>query len=365
MKPISLRSIYFLLCIILIATAVFVIGSCRKSIKSENGEIVNSDVPEWLIEKVREEGHQISVPLNIKSNATFLDNKENERPANFWKNLQLNSNRELTGPCDATDDDFLENIFTLNGFLVYFYGYQQGGFKVEATYTLSTAFTVASANPNNLSQLTRGRIRLRDRVSGTILYNYTSLSLTYSVIGPDPLDANKTLYKLKFETPIINDPNVNVLDVYFDARPIVYTDCEEVIITPSDWQSTPWDVFAAQVCSRVDNISINPAGSSSPGYVYFFGCDAVSPSTYPLGVAKPHEHDVWYDTGSGWTQINFATTLCYVGPYLTFIDTKFLYIGSGSVKFRWRNVKHTTSSCSPNYAISCMGPFQEKTVIIP
>jgi hypothetical protein len=317
------------------------------------------DVPDWVLQNLKKAPQSIKIPVNQQSTAIFLDKDGNERPANYWRNVAA-SGRAFSIPCDPFDDNFVDNVFTFDYILVNFYGYNTTGFNVESEFILSTAFNILPNAQNDQTKPTSGRVRVRDRVTSNILYNYTNLPITITNMGPDPSNSNKTLYKLKFTTPLINDPNISLLDVYFDVRPIVYTDCSEVIITTSNWQSQPFGVVAADVCSRVDNVGIQPAGS---GTVYVSGCDVVG--NYPTGVRVPHEQEVQYNPGSGWTTIQFPLNSCTKTRNLIPFDVWPIFVGSGTIKFRWRNIKHTTDNCAPNFAVSCTGPFHEITINVP
>ncbi len=337
----------------------FYIGGCRKSDAADETDISNKkNIPDWVSENKKKAPRSLIIPVNQKLAAVFLDKQGNERPANYWRDLPASGNRSI--PCDPFEDDFEDNIFTFNYINVNFYGYNTAGFNVESEYLLSTGFTILAADPGDPTKLTSGRVRVRDGATSNILYNFTDIPLTITNLGPDPSNSDKTLYRLKFTTPLINDPDVDILDIYFEVRPIVYTDCDEVIITTSSWKSWPFGLIGEKVCSRVDNIGIQPVGG---GMVYISGCDAGT--SYPPGVSVPHEQQIYYDAGSGWTEILFPLNSCTQSQKLLPFDVWPISIPTGTVKFRWRNIKHTTNNCAPNFAIDCTGPMYERTVTVP
>jgi hypothetical protein len=340
------------------------LGGCRKP-GAENGtEIPGAkDIPAWVLENIKKMPKSFIVPVNKKSPGIFLDQNGEERPANYFKNLFASGNRTLTIPCDPFEDDFEDNIFSFNYVEVQFYGYNTAGFKVYSEFILSTGFNILANQPGDPTKLTSGRVRVRDIATNTILHTFTDIPMTYINEGPDPSNGQKTLYKLKFTTPLINDPNVNIMNVYFEVRPIVYTDCDEVIITTNTWQSQPIGLIGAAICSRVDNIGIQPAGS---GVVYISGCVAGA-STYPPGVGVPHQQQVQYDdgSGSGWVTPTFPTDLCTQSSNLMPFDAWPISVIPGTVKFRWRNIMHDSNNCSPNYQVVCQGPFHEISMVVP
>lgn len=344
---------------LIFASAVLFIG-CQKTDRpvapTTSGEI---KIPDWVKHKALEAPKSFTKEFNLKSKAVFLDKNEQERSVPFWGTA---GSRLTTIPCDQTDENFVDNNFILSTItLNYNPCNSSNGFTISVKYFLSTAFTPVLANPASPTQTTRGRVRIRRRSDNVIVYTNSNVAMTSSDIayyGPDGSNPNKQLYTITYTTPTITGINVN--DVYFDNRPIVYSDCEEVIITPYAWDATPWSV--ADVCTRVDPVQISANGSGS--IVYLSGCDSRTqfgqPSCYSSSFPAPNEHEVWYNTGSGWFTIMFNDPYHCTPAKLENLPSNltmpFTLPGNfkGNVQFRYRNVKkNSTNGCSAT--VSCTG----------
>lgn len=199
----------------------------------------------------------ITYVINKKSPAIFIDEQGNER--NF------SSLRLLTIPCDAEEEDFLDNTFT-HLYQTVWYACGED-YKLTVEYILSTAFTPAAANPSNPSQLSRGWFRIVDPVSGSTIYSNNSVTpLSITPIGTDPLNSDKQLYRISYTVTGLTETIMTTSGV-FQNRPIIYSTCPDVITTPSNWEGAlPGPVVDA--CSKVGRISIVPAGGKM---VYFGG----------------------------------------------------------------------------------------------
>ncbi len=273
---------------------LFLQQACKKT---EHTSIVKPSikVPESILSKWRSEGTAATYRVNKKSSAIVVDEYDKEI------NSLSGKFAALSAVCDMEDDDFVNNSFTLETQKI---GFDCSvGYSVEVTYLLSTGFIPASINPGNPAQLSRGRFRLKN-ASGSVIYTNGSITpVTITPIGPDPANADKTLYRIVYKASGIAS-NLIETSVIGEHRPVIYTDCGEVITTPSDWQAVSLSGSSGSapgVCDKIDLVHIDPDGSGN--LVYFGGCDfgvgTTGISCYPFGGAgRPNEHDIeWRKPG--------------------------------------------------------------------
>lgn len=302
--------------------------------------------------------------MNLKTKGIFLDQNGNEKT--FPKGA---NGRTLSMPCDATDPDFEDNTFNLQSIDVNFQGCNNS-FTVTAHYQLSTGFNVVSANPLNSTQLTRGRMRIRQGTSN-ILYTDNNIAIASSdivLLGSDPSNPNKKLYSITYTSQPITNTSWLQNTIYFEERPIIYTDCSDAIITPATWQAIPWS-FGLNVCNRIDPIQIMPNGSGS--IIYFNGVDAAvqygGASCYPSGVERPTETEVQWNQGGSWATIPFnnawGCSPSQASNLPSVLTMPYTFTGvTGNVNFRYRNVKRSgATGCGTT--VTCSGPWSSTVTV--
>lgn len=369
------KSLLMALCAIALSLCFW---GCRKSTHPTMIHTpVSDEIPDWAKTEMRKQKGGFTYVVNKKSPVVYLDQQGNER--------KFDAGRLMDIPCDQEEDDFLNNEFThLYQSIWYVCGQD---FKVVVEYELSTAFTPVLTNPANPSQVSRGRFRIIDPNTNATLYtnsNVTPVTITH--VGPDPNNADKQLYRISYTVTGLTEAQMTT-GGSFENRPIIYSDCPDVITTAGSWLGA---IAGAPVdaCSKVDRISMVPGGGNR--VVFVGGCDeqiSTVGSCYPPSLAsgRPHEHDVeWRKPGDAtygnWpaalpTQLAFLTVNSYnqriAWPYTSsqactmypnkkeklqfFTARSYQFPVSGNIEVRYRNVKVTTfgSNCS---GTACTSP---------
>ena len=374
-----LQKIRIPLLALLMAATFSCLNSCKKTDHTSPEKQAETTIPDWVKAEIKKQQGGITYLVNKKSPAIYIDAEGNEVDYSAGKLSKL-----MDIPCDAEEDDFLDNVFDYKTQTVWYVCGQDLRLTVE--YELSTAFTPALVNPANASQVSRGRYRVRD-IGGTTIYSNSSITpITITYKGPDAGYPDKSVYKISYTITGL-DPTIMTAPIIMENRPIIYTDCPEVITTPGSWEGiTTGSVTDA--CSKIDLISAVTAGGAN--MVYFGGCDEkinTTGSCYPAAMVagRPHEHEVqWRKAGDAtygnWpadlpanfnnlTTTSYAQRISWAYPplqgctsitnpsykkqLLQFFDARaYFFPVTGVIELRYRNVKVNTFG-NPCSTISC------------
>lgn len=342
-------------------------GSCQRDAKEAAPAAAKGNISDLLASQIKREGHTISIPVNRSVPAILTDAKGTEIKTN-------RSVRVLTTPDQICEDPSLAivgpNTFTTVKHTIY--DCQNAKHALTLEWKIRSSFDLAMVNPNNTSQFSKGRIRIK---SGTTItfqdLNIPLTTLTY--IGDDPNEPGVKQYTLTYTKTDI--PDQYLADGAFTAiegSAVVYTDCTAPYAYLITMPYAPISQYATGLdpCQRIDNVYITPATPSTPPYStldcgviagsYIVGSPGVCQNgTFNMAsqvqVKKAGDPDANYVNiqalvvGSG----SPATTdgLVYFWEVRRIQQLQFYLPGvtnasfPGDFTFRWRNVHGSVNPC--------------------
>jgi hypothetical protein len=255
-KPIFLKILSFSgLCMLLA-------GSCQRDEKETVPAGAKGNVSDLLASQIKRQGHTISIPVNKSVPAILTDANGTEIRTN-------RSGRVLATPDEICEDPSLAivgpNTFTTLQHTIYDCHDAKHTLTVE--WKIRSSFDLTMINPNNPSQFSRGRIRIKSGT--TVTFQDLSIpltSLTYT--GDDPNEPGVKQYTLTYTKTGIADQFLAAGSyTAIEGSAVVYTDCTApydgyVITMPY----APISQYATGLdpCQRIDNVYITPATPSTP-----------------------------------------------------------------------------------------------------
>lgn len=366
--------------LIFIITSAFIIlivslNGCKKSdsnaIKEEKPQVFKDipmdQVPRWAMEESRKAGKGYNVKIN-QSYPLFIGDAEGNK-------ITSATGREMLQCVDPFDPEYLGNESVLTDIDIMYDCDPTLDLVVKLVlhWKVSTSVSILGANPNNPSQLSRGRLRLKNS-SG--VYHYTNLTITPVTIGtpvPDPANANKQIYDLSYNLTIpFTDWNAAT---NIEHWIILYTNCDLDATISTGWiGSFNPNYIVVDVCDKIDFVFMNAEGSGK--IVYFHGADEqvqFGSSCYPnlTPSVRPHEHEIqWKLPGD---PIHGAfTTIPFDNPYScspsqnsnlpVVLTMGHIMPVTGNLTFRYRNVKRSGSNGCTSSQV-CVGPWSDEIVI--
>jgi hypothetical protein len=212
---------------------------------------------------------------------------------------------------------------------------------------------LVAANPNNSSQLSRGRLRLKNS-SGTVIFSNTNIPLSsIENLGADPYDASLTRFRITFTTPFIDNTTYNS-SATAEPAAFIYTDCSNVpsVTVPySSQQATSTTANYTTPCTRYDKVYYNPASGGTPANVA--GVNA-SGGCGIYGYIYPDQHHIQYykSSTSTWLDMKFyfygSTAEGYIYNWdVWYIDRSTDLAPVGNYQIRYRNKENNTSYGGP------------------
>lgn len=331
--------------ITLIGAASFIFYSCKKSETKTSSE--QSITKEEAIAKIKNQlkGKPIETTynLNLPGRGYYSDENGNQIDLNTIKQ------QRSSYTCPPPDDDYFSTeLISITS------QYTCGqGYEITVKYYISVLYNLVASNPNNSSQLSKGKLRLKNS-SGTVIYNNTNVPISSSNIenlGMDPSDINLTKFRITFTTPYIADVTYGNSSVAEPAA-FIYTDCSNVpsISLPySSSQSVSTTGNYTLPCTRYDKVYYNPAGGGTPASVA--GVNAGSGCSI-YGYVYPDQQRIQFlntsVTPNVWTDMPFvlygSTATGYIANWdVWFIDRTGLLAPVGNYQIRYHNKENNTS----------------------
>jgi hypothetical protein len=366
-KPMFLKTLsFFGLCILLA-------GSCQRDAKETAPSVAKGNISDLLASQIKHQGHTISIPINRSVPGILTDANGTEIKTN-------RSGRILTTPDEICEDPSLAVVGPNRLTAVQHTIYDCENLKHTLTleYKIRSSFDLSMLNPNNPSQFSKGRIRIKSGTTTT--FQDLSIPLaTLTYLRDDPNEPDVKEYTLTFTRTNIPDQYL-AAGAYtaIEGSAVVYTDCTAPYDT---WLITmpyePISPYATGLdpCQRIDNVYITPGTPSTPP-ISVLDCGLIAGS-YVVGdpgacqnytfnmasqvqVKKAGDPDANYVNiwaivvGSGLP----ATTdgLVYYWEVRRVLQPQFYLPGvtnasfPGDFTFRWRNVH----GMAPN---TCYGPW--------
>lgn len=352
---------FFGLCILLA-------GSCQRDTKETVPPVVKGNISDLLTSQIKQQGHTISIPINKSVPGILTDANGTEIKTN-------RSGRVLTTPDHICEDPSLAivgpNAFTTLQHIIY--DCQDAKHTLTLQCKIRSSFDLSMLNPNNPSQFSRGRIRIKSGT--TITFQDLNIPLTtLTFTGDDPNEPGVKQYTLTYTKTGIPDQYL-AAGAYtaIEGSAVVYTDCTapygSYLITmpyePISQYSTGLDP-----CQRLDNVYITPATPSTPPHSVL-DCGLIAGSyivgspgacqNFTFNMASQVQVKKAGDPDANYVNIQSlvvgssspATTdgLVYYWEVRRISQLQFYLPGvtnasfPGNFTFRWRNVHGATNPC--------------------
>jgi len=306
MKHKTFRS--FIVMAILLPGLLFLVHSCKKS---ENGaspaeatELANAKAA--LKEKIRKEGWSVTIPVNQKIGASYVDRNGKEVPK---EELMRRSHGSSAGSIISSCDYSNSPTVLLNSYTLYFNC--TTGYQVSWNYTVSTNNNIVATSPYNSSQVSKGKFYIYNS-SNTLIYSNTAVTpAAVSDIGADPMNGGYELFSVTFSTGWLP---LSDFDGAYTTKlgALLVTDCSDIEAFPialQNYSATAYQYPSTQPCSRIDPIYFN---SYSP--IRIWGEDPIGTCT-GTGYVYPDLQEINFSIdGGAW--IGGSTASTYLSYYL-------------------------------------------------
>lgn len=257
------------------------------------------------------------------------------------------------------------------------------------TFTMSwiikTPFELTDVNPNNNSQISRGRLRIKN--GSTTTYQDLNIPIETGDIvlqGTDPLDSDIKIYSVSYTKSGIADSYL--LDGSFTSVEVsffIYSDCEPDAVTVSTGYYaafSPYNIILP--CLRIDNVYISPSTQLSPppdndycgsiaGTDPFGACPSAPTYYINLGseiqVKKAGDPDTDYQPlqtyATGKTDHRtdgyvFYWEVRYTEQLQNYVPNTSGISWPANFTFRWRNIDGTSTS-----NITCTGDWSDPVTL--
>lgn len=231
------------------------------------------------------------------------------------------------------------------------------GYLLTINWEVSTVFDLVNANPNNGSQLSRGRIRLKNSGGTTVFQDLNITPVSITSLGTDPNNSAKTIYSISFTTPYISQSLMNQAAT-LDNSYFIYSDCDDTYAISTSYIS----VYSTNIsditdpCQRLDNAYIVPSTTVNPPYEgYAAGSDVVGNCNdwgYIHNTGSRIQYR--YQGTSTWNSLpmrepgsgTLRTTGIVFYWEVLYIEAGDLSNGSGTYEFRYQNTYPNPDACS-------------------
>lgn len=255
------------------------------------------------------------------------------------------------------DDDLQQEVSVTSQFTC------NQGYRLEVTYTIKSYYNLLTANPNNSSQISKGRLLLKNS-SGTVVWSNTNMAITSIVnLGTTPDDygvADLTIFQVKYITPYISESTYNSSAKAWPSL-FIYTDCPNIptVSIPYSAQqaASTYDLITLP-CLRVDKVWWNPSTGLGASLA---GMDAVPGSCYPYNYVYPDKQEIQIYANGVWQAIQLwewdpqGGTIPNNTGKIIHSDIWYIsmsgYIGgtisAGNYQVRYRNRQEGTSNGGP------------------
>ena len=298
-----------------------VLNGCKKY-KADDVKSHEADI-EAIKAKLKNEPVGAKYQLNLPGKGYYGDINGNKIIPGSIKRS------EYFCPGDPSEDELSQEI--LSSFNEFTCGQ---GFKVTVTYEVKVWYNLEYDNPNNSSQISKGRLKLYNS-SSQVIWSNTAIPIANIVLtGTEPYPGgglpDYNVYEITFTTGYIDETTFNSSS-NAQASLCMYTDCDDVAtvnIGYSAQQIVPTTGNYTVPCSRVDKVWFvpNPGGSAASA----LGVIAVSTCSI-YGYVYPDQQQIEIDLGNpaGYQPIRLwkYNPIYYPGgPY-----PQFIYNNSGII----------------------------------
>lgn len=342
----SLKSLAFFLLFSLL------VYSCKRDVQpaakpKEAAPSVNLNIPQEILDKVKAEGRGYTIYMNVPTKGYASDNEGNP----IVKANQIapgNSQRTLTDPSVCADPaSYVDNAAITSVQVVYVCG---SGYKFTIKWRISTYFTLVTTNPINSTQLSRGRIQLKNNSGVNVYQNLTITPVTLTNVGTDPTDPSATLYDFSYTTPFISSTVMNQTVTINNAY-YIFTDCgsndaRSTAFTPVNALAT---TQVTTPCARVDDVQIIPQ-SPAPG---FNGYISGSDPSFACGDTYTHNTTSYVQyrkkPSTTWLKLPMYEagnpTVRTTGQ-IYYWEVLYLNLPTGTYEFKWQNTYGNPNTCT-------------------
>ena len=340
-------------CLASLSVFAILLHSCKKSdvnqeITPENQSKQNINVPKEILDEVKSTGRTYTLYMNVPTKGYAGDANGDPiiKPGQVAPGQRQGSRTLSTDPAVCADpDSYVDNASITSVEITYVCG---SGYQLKVTWRISSYFTLLTANPANSSQLSKGRIQLKNSGGINVYQNTTITPVTITTIGADPGDPSATLYDFSYTTPFISASDMNS-SVTINNAWLIYTDCGGGNNRTTPYLSTnAWNTTAITTpCARVDLVQVIPQQPASGYNGYVSGSDPA----FSCGDTYIHNttSEIRY-RAQGTTTWN-ALTMYEAGTgtprsgYIYFWEVLYLNLPSGTYEFQWWNTYNNPDQC--------------------
>lgn len=265
------KKIYY--AIFTIAMATMIIIGCKKAdIRSEKSQ---PDIPD--AEKLSR------VQDWLKSQPNYVYHSVNQRLETYRTNnkgeiVEVSARPLSTG---VGCEPFNEPSPTLEGWASFNSncGSTPAQYSVYASFEISSENAIVYQDPNNPtstspSAKTRGRLAVTSTATGSVIYNAANIIVAQgdiTLIGTDPLDPNRSLYRVTYlvqnvpETAVAGGTTIRLYITY-------YTECEEESQLSYNSVANIGNLSGVTACNVVNTVFVNPSLKSISGAAACASC---------------------------------------------------------------------------------------------
>jgi len=324
----------------ILATTVFV--ACKKTASDtklieENGL---GKAKALIEERIKNNGGLVT---RIRKNQR-LKIAYNDMAGNIFKSPVLSDN--ITSLCAGSDPNYAD---------ISYYGFSfnciNDSYGLKFAYTISWDNNIVAANPFNLSNITTGRVIIKD--GPTVLYEKKDCSSTITDMGADPNNPGSEIFLVEFTTGQPSIPKSVFSTPGFTLRVAgkFATDCSSL----ANWPMAPMDPnglgdlyygeLAYGSCNKND-MCFFLGSQVVPNAITIFGYDPLGKCTGPLASRNDYSEVEYFIDGisTKWEQFANKTNPFKINGYsfLSAVDfgTNLNPISNGTydIKIRYRNI---------------------------
>ncbi|MCF6407205.1 hypothetical protein L3C95_30190 [Chitinophaga filiformis] len=243
----------------LLGLCVLLAGACRRDVKETVPQGAKGTVSDLLASQIKQQGHTVTVPVNRSVPGILTDANGVEIKANL-------SGRILTTPDEICEDPSLAvvgpNTFTTVKHTIY--DCQNVKHTLILEWKIRSSFDLVMTNPNNASQFSKGRIRIKSGT--TVTFQDLSIPLTtLTYTGDDPNEPGVKQYTLTYTKTDIPDQYLTEgAYTAIEGSAVVYTDCAVTYLITTPYAPISPYGTGLDPCQRIDNVYITPATPSTP-----------------------------------------------------------------------------------------------------
>lgn len=358
MKQLKLMTVAaMLICISLIA-----FYGCKKTGVGEPDRpntVKQEDLIAIYKAKLKDQPTSATMVVNLPGKGFYADLSGNKVTINNAAGSNTNST-DAFSCIDPADSEFTADLVSITREYTCNVGYR---FVVQ--YRLETE--IEPLYQNSSSQVSRGRIRLRNSSGGTV---YTTPTTTINplisiqdngVIGQNNNGDDIHEVVVTYRSEIISEATYN-LSASVQSSLNAYTDCTlypQLIVPFSTQQQVLGSQHDALPCTRIDkaywNVSTGLGASAA-------GCNAVPGNCFPWGYVFPNRQEIEIFVNNQWQEIRLwrwasgggtQTTARYINPVDIWYISMTGYTGSpstisaGTYSVRYRNNHNISANGGP------------------